>query len=167
MGYFFTSVKILLTINGILLKNKEIVIVDQWSRLFWPTSVSFSLFFSKILHWENSFFDMRSKQKFLSTKDSFVKPKKFSFIQGKNLFTLKKFFLNQGNFLQFKETFSLTIYQRNVSLIQRNCFLGVIVNKMFYGDFFWFHRGENGALKLSLARTFPRKICYLLNHERC
>ena len=42
-----------------------------------------------------------------------------------DLFILKKIFLNHQNFLQFKETFSLTLYQRNVSLIQRNSFLGV------------------------------------------
>ena len=42
-----------------------------------------------------------------------------------DLFTLKKILLNQQNFLQFKEIFSLSVYQRNVSLIQRNCFLGV------------------------------------------
>ena len=44
-----------------------------------------------------------------------------------DLFTLKNIFLNQQNFFQFKEMFSLTLYQRNVSLIQRNYFLGVIV----------------------------------------
>ena len=42
-----------------------------------------------------------------------------------DLFTFKKIFLNQQNFLQFEEIFSLTAYERNVSLIQRNCFLGV------------------------------------------
>ena len=33
--------------------------------------------------------------------------------------------MNQQNFLQFKIFFSLTVYQRNVSLIQKNCFMGV------------------------------------------
>ena len=42
-----------------------------------------------------------------------------------DLFILKNIFLNQQNFIQFKEICSLTIYQRNVSLIQRNCFLGL------------------------------------------
>ena len=37
---------------------------------------------------------------------------------------MKTIFLNQQNFLQFKEIFSLTECQRNVSLIQRNFFLG-------------------------------------------
>ena len=34
-----------------------------------------------------------------------------------DLFTLKIVLQNQQNFLQFKEIFSLTVYQRNVSLI--------------------------------------------------
>ena len=42
-----------------------------------------------------------------------------------DLFTSKRIFLNQQNFLQFKEIFSLAEYQRNFSLIQRNCFLGL------------------------------------------
>ena len=42
-----------------------------------------------------------------------------------DLFSLKNIFLNQQNFFQFKEIFSLTVYQRNVSLIQRNVFMGV------------------------------------------
>ena len=43
-----------------------------------------------------------------------------------DLFTLKKMFWNQQIFLHFEEMFSLTVYQRNVSLIQRNCFLGAV-----------------------------------------
>ena len=38
---------------------------------------------------------------------------------------------NQQNFLQFKEIFSLTVYQINVYLIQRNRFLGVVQKKVF------------------------------------
>ena len=44
-----------------------------------------------------------------------------------DFYTLKKISLNQQYFLQLKEIFSLTEYQINVSLIQRNCFLGVSV----------------------------------------
>ena len=40
-------------------------------------------------------------------------------------FALKNILLNQQNFLQFEEKISLTVYQRNVTLIQKNCFLGV------------------------------------------
>ena len=32
--------------------------------------------------------------------------------------------MNEQNFLQFKDIFSLAVYQRNIFLIQRNCFLG-------------------------------------------
>ena len=83
----------------------------------------FTIFMFRKLHWENSFFDIRSMKKYLWIKESFVNSKKISLVKEIDLFTLKKMFLNQQNFLQFKEIFSLTLYQRNVSLIQRNCFL--------------------------------------------
>ena len=60
-------------------------------------------------------------------KSNFIKrliQKKFFWFKEIDFFGLKKFFWNQRNFLQFKEIFSLTVYQRNISLIQRNCFLG-------------------------------------------
>ena len=38
----------------------------------------------------------------------------------------KEHFFESKNFLQLKEIFSLTVYQRNVSLIQRNYFLGEV-----------------------------------------
>ena len=67
-------------------------------------------------------------------KKDFFELKKVLLIQKKilrsnkiDLFALKNNFLNQQNFLQFKELFSLIVYQRNVSLIQRNCFLGKIL----------------------------------------
>ena len=41
---------------------------------------------------------------------------KFFFLSKEiDLFTWKKIFLNQQNFLQFKEIFSLSVYQKNVS----------------------------------------------------
>ena len=63
-------------------------------------------------------------KKCLQIKESFVNSKQFSLIQRNtiDLFTLKKIFLNQQNFLQFKEIFSLTVYQIN-------CFLGVVRSK--------------------------------------
>ena len=102
-------------------------------------SVKYTLFFwfwvcdegNFIQHWENSFFDskkhffdIRSKNKFLWIKESFVNSKKLLSSKEIDLFTLKKIFLNQQNFFQFKDIFSLTVYQRTVSLIHRNCFLG-------------------------------------------
>ena len=49
--------------------------------------------------------------------------------------------MNQQNFLQLKEYFSLAVYQRNVSLIQRNCILGVLFDEhyLFVRFFFIFH----------------------------
>ena len=76
------------------------------------------------LNWENSFFgskkhffDIQSKKKFLWIKVSFVNLNKFSLFQRNRFVTLKKIFLNQQNFLQFGEIFSLTVHQRNVSFI--------------------------------------------------
>ena len=72
----------------------------------------------------------------------FFESKKVLLIQTKfwsqeiDMFTLKKIFLNQQNFLQFKEIFSLTLNQRNVSLIQRNCFLGVKLTYLIYKALF-------------------------------
>ena len=71
------------------------------------------------LHRENNFFESK---KVLSIQKNVIWFKEI------DLFTLKKILLNQQNFLQFKEMFSLTVYQRNVSLIQRNCFLGLVQN---------------------------------------
>ena len=51
-----------------------------------------------------------------------------------DFFTLKNIFFNQENFLQFKEIISLNLYQRNVSLIQRNCFLGETALLEMFGN---------------------------------
>ena len=68
-----------------------------------------------------NFFELK---KVLIIQKNFLRPKEIDF------FTSKTIFLNQKNFFQFKEIFSLTVYQRNVSLIQRNCFLGVRPQKI-------------------------------------
>ena len=66
------------------------------------------------------------RKNFFELKKVLLIKKKFLWSKEIDLFTLKKIFLNQQNIFQFKEIFSLTVYQRNVSVIQRNCFLGVI-----------------------------------------
>ena len=86
---------------------------------------AWGLIFVDELHWENSFFDIWSKEKFLELKKGLLIKENFLWFKEIDLFTLKKTFSNQQNFLQFKEIFSLTVYQKNVSLIQRNRFLGV------------------------------------------
>ena len=64
------------------------------------------------------------RKNFFELKKVFLIQKNLLWVKEIDLFKLKKTFLNQQNFVQFKEIFSLTEYQRNVSLIQRNCFLG-------------------------------------------
>ena len=65
------------------------------------------------------------RKNFFKLKKVFLIQKNVLWSKEIDLFTLKKIFLNQQNFLQLKEIFSLTVYQRNISLIQRNCFLGI------------------------------------------
>ena len=65
------------------------------------------------------------RKNFFELKKFLVIQKKFLWSKEIDLFRLKNIFLNQPNFLQFKEIYSLTVYQRNVSLTQWNCFLGV------------------------------------------
>ena len=65
------------------------------------------------------------RKNFFELKQVFLIKKNCLWSKEIDLFTLKKQILNQQNFLQWKEIFSLTVYQRNVSLIQRNCFPGV------------------------------------------
>ena len=55
------------------------------------------------------------KNSFKSKKVLLIR-KNFLWSKEIDLFILKKVFLNQQNFPQFKEIFSLTVYQRNVSL---------------------------------------------------
>ena len=90
-----------------------------------------NLFHFKKSHWENSFFDSKKhffdiygeRKNFFRVKKVFLIKKKCLWSKEIDLFTLKKMFLSQQNFLQFKEIFSFTVYQRNVSLNRRNCFL--------------------------------------------
>ena len=79
--------------------------------------------FQYVTHWEISFFDIQSKKNFFELKKFLLIQKKFLWSKKTDLFRLKKKILNQQNF-QFKDIFSLTVYQINVSLIQRNCSLG-------------------------------------------
>ena len=62
---------------------------------------------------------------FFELKKLLLIQKKFLWSKEIDLFTLKKMFLNQQKCLQFKEISSFAVYKRNVSLIQRNCFLGL------------------------------------------
>ena len=48
-----------------------------------------------------------------------------SLIQRNRFVYFKGNFFESTKLSQFKEIFSLTVYQRNVSLIQRNCFMSV------------------------------------------
>ena len=98
------------------------------SYRFWKKQLSLCLFFWKfwrheISHPENSFFE--SKKYFFD-----IQWRKFFFwIKESSLdLLLKENFFNQQNFLQFKEILSLTVYQRNVSLIKKKCFLGVFLH---------------------------------------
>ena len=63
---------------------------------------------------------------FFELKKVFLIQKFFLWSKEIDLFVLKTFFLKRQIFLHFKEIFSLTVYQRNVSLIQRNYFPGVL-----------------------------------------
>ena len=57
--------------------------------IFVKTKINFFVFIvitKEVLHPENSFFDIRSKKKFLSIEESFVDSKKFSLIQ-RNFFS--------------------------------------------------------------------------------
>ena len=90
-------------------------------------------FYSKVLYWENSFFESK---KVLLIQKNVLWSKEI------DLFTLKKIFLNQQNFLQFKEILCLTVYQRNISLIQRNCFLGVCTLLTAFG---WWNQEKTAA----------------------
>ena len=90
---------------------------NQENNFNFPNKISiFSFIVISLVHWEKNFFELK---KVLLIQKNCLWSKEI------DLFTLKNSFLNQQNFLQFKEIFSLTLYQRNVSLIQRNCFPGV------------------------------------------
>ena len=81
------------------------------------------------LHWENRFFESEKHFFDIRSKNVLLIQKNFLWSREIDLFTLKKMFLDQQNFLQFKDIFFLTVYQINVSLIQRNYFLGVLKEK--------------------------------------
>ena len=100
------------------------------------------------MHFLNNFISYNEKRVSLNEKNiSLIYGQRKNFYKLKNvflirtnflwsieidLFKLKEICLNQQNFLQFKEILSLTVYQRNVSLIQRNSFLSVIVNVLVF-----------------------------------
>ena len=78
--------------------------------------------------WNFGFFQkvtprIRSKKNFFELKKVLLIQKNLFWSKEIDFFTFKKNFLNQQNFFQFKEIFFITLYQRNVSLIQRNCSL--------------------------------------------
>ena len=93
-----------------------------------------------LLHWEKSFFE--SKKHFYELKKVLLIKWNLLWLEEINFFTLKEFFINQRNFLWFKGIFSLTVYkkkknffitvyQRNVSLIQRNFSLGIDLQSLY------------------------------------
>ena len=90
--------------------------------------------------WKN-FFELK---KFFLIQKIFLRSKEI------DLFTLKNISFDQQKFLQFKEIFPLIVYRRNVSLIQRNCFLGVIQKNTI----------ENSKL------NFLTKICEIRKKRR-
>ena len=83
-----------------------------------------------------------TRKNLFELKKAFLIKKKILWFKGIDSFILKKIFFNQQNFLEFKEIFSLTVYKRNVSLKQRNCFLGEGIGFIFYlshlRNFKWF-----------------------------
>ena len=85
----------------------------------------FSFMIYTLLHAfeRRSIFSLRKQ--FLWLKKILLIQTNFLWSKEIDLFTLKKIYFNQQNFLQFKDIFSLSVFQRNVSLIQRNCFLGI------------------------------------------
>ena len=89
-----------------------------------PTYTEKTVFFNQ----RNIFFIFGQRKNFFELKKVLLIQKKFPWSKEIDLFTLKKILLGQQNFFQFKEIFSLTAYQRNVYLIQRNFFLGVMSN---------------------------------------
>ena len=79
------------------------------------------------LHWEKVSLICGQRKNFFALKKVLLTQKNCLRSKAIDLFALKKYFLNQQNFVQFKEIFSLTVCQKNVSLILRNCFLHVYI----------------------------------------
>ena len=73
------------------------------------------------LNQRNIYFIYGQRKNFFELKKVLLFQIKILWSNEINLFTLKMTFLNQQNFLHFKEIFSLTAYQRN-------CFLGAFFN---------------------------------------
>ena len=81
-------------------------------------------------------------KKFCSLKKIFFNANKSTSLDQRKIFWINKTFFN------FKEIFSFTVDQRNVSLIQRNCFLSeekIILTNVWY--IFYFTKCLTGNLK--------------------
>ena len=100
------------------------------------------------------------RKHFFELKKVLLIQKKFLWSKEIVLFTLKKMFLNQQNFLQFKEIFSFTVYQRNVSLIQKNCFLGDVEVFYIYGVIYIFRWHKSNTWKHILKTIVTSFFCY-------